>query len=49
MILRPYYYFDTVHALGYISGLARKPIRPMLYFSGWLLTLLYASQLLLAA
>ncbi len=37
----------VLHAVGYISGIARKPLRPILYFSGWLITLIHASQLLL--
>lgn len=38
----------VLHAIGYISGVARKPLRPMLYLTGWLITLVHASQLLLA-
>jgi uncharacterized MAPEG superfamily protein len=39
----------VVHAAGYISGLARLPLRPILYFSGWVITLIHASQVLLGA
>lgn len=38
----------VLHAIGYISGLARAPIRPMLYVSGLLLVLIHASQILMA-
>lgn len=34
----------VVHAVGFITGLARLPVRPMIYFSGWIVMLVYAWQ-----
>jgi uncharacterized MAPEG superfamily protein len=44
-----FFWIRVVHAIGYISGLARAPVRPFLYFSGWLVTLTYAWQVLVHA
>ncbi len=41
-----FFWLRVVHALGMISGLARLPLRPMIYFSGWIVTLVYAWQVL---
>jgi hypothetical protein len=39
----------VAHAVGMISGLARLPLRPLLYFSGWLVMLAFAWQVLMKA
>jgi hypothetical protein len=39
----------AAHALGMISGLARFPLRPMIYFTGWSVMLVFAWQVLLHA
>jgi hypothetical protein len=44
-----FFWLRVVHAVGMISGLARLPLRPMIYFSGWILTLVYAWQVLSVA
>jgi len=41
-----FFWIRMVHAVGMISGLARLPLRPMIYLSGWLVTLVYAWQVL---
>jgi uncharacterized MAPEG superfamily protein len=41
-----FFWLRIAHAIGMISGIARLPIRPMIYFSGWIVTLLYAWQIL---
>lgn len=41
-----FFWLRVAHAIGMISGIARLPLRPMIYFSGWIVTLLYASQVL---
>ena len=41
-----FFWLRVAHAAGMISGLARLPLRPMIYFSGWLVTLIYAWQVL---
>lgn len=43
-----FFWVRLLHAIGFITGMARLPLRPMLYFSGWLLTLTYAWQVLQA-
>lgn len=42
-----YFALRVVHAVGMITGVARLPLRPLLYFSGWVAMLAYASQVLL--
>jgi uncharacterized MAPEG superfamily protein len=44
-----FFWLRVAHAIGMISGLARLPLRPILYFSGWVVTLVYAWQVLSAA
>lgn len=39
-----FFWIRVVHAIGYVSGLARAPVRPLLYVSGWVVTLTYAEQ-----
>jgi uncharacterized MAPEG superfamily protein len=41
-----FFWLRAAHAVGMISGLARLPLRPMIYVSGWIVTLLYAWQVL---
>jgi uncharacterized MAPEG superfamily protein len=41
-----FFWLRVAHAIGMISGLARLPLRPMIYFSGWIVTLVYAWQVL---
>lgn len=41
-----FFWLRVAHAAGMISGLARLPLRPMIYFSGWIVTLIYALQVL---
>ncbi len=44
-----YFTLRLVHAVGMISGLARLPVRPALYFAGWVAMLVYAVQIFLHA
>jgi uncharacterized MAPEG superfamily protein len=44
-----FFWLRVAHAIGMISGLARLPIRPMIYVAGWLITLLFALQIMLKA
>lgn len=39
----------VAHAIGMISGLARLPLRPMIYLAGWIVTLVFAWQVMLKA
>jgi uncharacterized MAPEG superfamily protein len=39
-----FFFVRVVHAVGFISGLARAPLRPILYVSGWVITLTLAWQ-----
>lgn len=41
-----FFWLRVAHAVGMISGFARLPLRPMIYFSGWVVTLVYAWQVL---
>jgi uncharacterized MAPEG superfamily protein len=41
-----FFWLRVAHAAGMVSGSARLPIRPMIYFSGWIVTVLYAWQVL---
>lgn len=44
-----FFWLRVLHAVGMISGLARFPLRPMIYFAGWVVTLVYAWQVLTLA
>jgi uncharacterized MAPEG superfamily protein len=44
-----FFWLRVAHAIGMISGLARLPLRPMIYFAGWIAMLLFAWQVLLKA
>jgi len=41
-----FFWLRAVHAIGMVFGLARLPLRPMIYVSGWIVTLVYAWQIL---
>ena len=41
-----FFWLRAAHALGMISGLARLPVRPLLYVAGWLVTIVMAWQIL---
>jgi uncharacterized MAPEG superfamily protein len=41
-----FFFLRLVHAIGFISGLARAPIRPLLYLAGWCLMLVDGWQVL---
>src|ERR1700677_639332 len=44
-----FFWLRVAHAIGMISGLARFPVRPMIYFAGWVVMLVYAWQVLTLA
>ena len=41
-----FFWVRVAHAIGMISGLARLPLRPLLYLSGWVVMLVFAWQVL---
>jgi uncharacterized MAPEG superfamily protein len=41
-----FFFLRVAHAIGYVSGLARAPVRPLLYLGGWTLMLVHAWQVL---
>lgn len=41
-----FFWLRVAHAVGMVTGLARQPLRPAIYFTGWLVTLVYAWQVL---
>lgn len=41
-----FFWLRVVHAIGMITGLAKFPIRPLLYVAGWIVTLAFAWQIL---
>jgi uncharacterized MAPEG superfamily protein len=41
-----FFWLRVAHAIGMISGLARLPLRPLLYVAGWLMTIAIAWQIL---
>jgi uncharacterized MAPEG superfamily protein len=41
-----FFWLRVAHAIGMITGLARFPIRPMIYVAGWIVTLVFAWQVL---
>jgi uncharacterized membrane protein YecN with MAPEG domain len=43
-----FFWLRVAHAVGMISGLARFPIRPAIYFTNWIVMLVYAWQVLAA-
>jgi uncharacterized MAPEG superfamily protein len=44
-----FFWLRVAHAIGMISGLARLPLRPMIYVGGWIAMLIFAWQVLLKA
>ena len=44
-----FFWLRVAHAIGMISGLARLPLRPMIYVAGWITTLIFAWQVLVKA
>jgi uncharacterized MAPEG superfamily protein len=44
-----FFWLRVAHAIGMISGLARLPLRPLLYLSGWIVMLVFAWQVLTKA
>jgi uncharacterized MAPEG superfamily protein len=44
-----FFWLRISHAIGMISGLARLPLRPMIYVAGWIVTLVFAWQVMLKA
>ena len=41
-----FFWLRVAHAIGMISGLARLPLRPMIYLAGWIATLVFAWQVI---
>ena len=41
-----FFWLRVAHAVGMISGWARLPLRPMIYVAGWIVTLVFAWQVL---
>jgi uncharacterized MAPEG superfamily protein len=41
-----FFVLRLVHAVGMISGLAKFPIRPIIFTAGWVITMVYAWQVL---
>jgi uncharacterized MAPEG superfamily protein len=44
-----FFWLRVAHAIGMISGLARLPLRPMIYVGGWIVMLVFAWQVMLKA
>lgn len=44
-----FFWIRVVHAVGMITGLARLPLRPIIYLSGWIVLLVYAWQVVFNA
>ena len=44
-----FFWLRVAHAIGMISGLARLPLRPMIYLAGWIVMLVFAWQVILKA
>lgn len=42
-----FFWIRVVHAAGMVSGVARFPVRPILFTSGWVCILIFAWQLLM--
>ena len=41
-----FFWLRVAHAIGMISGLARLPLRPMIYVAAWIVTVVFAWQVL---
>ena len=44
-----FFWLRVTHVVVMITGVTRVPLRPMLYFAGWVTTLVYAWQVLASA
>jgi uncharacterized MAPEG superfamily protein len=44
-----FFWLRVAHAVGMITGVAKFPIRPLIYVAGWIVTLVYAWQILFRA
>ena len=44
-----FFWLRVAHAIGMMSGLARFPVRPIIFTGGWLITIVFAVQVLLHA
>jgi uncharacterized MAPEG superfamily protein len=44
-----FFWLRVAHAVGMISGLARFPVRPAIYFTNWIVMFVYAWQVLSGA
>lgn len=44
-----FFWLRVAHAIGMISGVARLPLRPMIYVAGWIVMLVFAWQVMLKA
>jgi uncharacterized MAPEG superfamily protein len=42
-----FFWLRVAHAVGMISGKARMPIRPLIFTAGWIVTVVFAAQLLI--
>ena len=43
-----FFWLRVAHAIGMVSGIARFPVRPILFTSGWLCIVVYGWQLMTA-
>ncbi len=41
-----FFWLRVAHAIGMVSGLARLPLRPMIYVAAWIVMLIFAWQVL---
>ena len=41
-----FFWLRAAHAFGMITGLAKNPIRPLIYVAGWIATLVFAWQVI---
>lgn len=44
-----FFWLRVAHAIGYISGLAALPLRPLIFVAGWVCCLVMASAVFMAA
>jgi len=43
-----FFWLRLAHAIGMVSGLARLPLRPLLYVAGWVAMIVFAEQILVS-
>ena len=41
-----FFWLRVAHAIGMITGVARRPLPPTIFFANWIVTLVYAWQVL---